>query len=99
MDNGKPDEMDISAVDLGMPQRKKRRIDESDDHDTSRLSVENQHPIFLVSIHCPPADCSFWATDPGIDIFILKWVFKYGKFRSFSVQASGRNLEGATLQN
>ena len=71
LDSAKEDIVDGGLGGLGMPQRKKRRREDSHDCALSTSEIENRHPIFLVMIRCPAGDCSFSAsTDLGDDIFV-----------------------------
>ncbi len=69
LEGSKRDEADCSLTGLGMPQRKKRQRDEQGFSDPSAATASGGHPLFLVMISCPVADCSFsTSSDAGTDI-------------------------------
>jgi hypothetical protein len=64
--------MDISENGLGMPQRKKRRRENNVDDNSAPAVIHEGHPLFLVMVKCPVAECSFSvASDPGSVITVL----------------------------
>ncbi len=71
MEGSKQDEIDSSLVGLRMQQRKKRQREEEGPSDPTAATMIGGHPLFLVIISCPVADCTFSiSSDAGTNIDI-----------------------------